>query len=215
MGIEIREGWAEQDEARPGVKDYRGLFLKNPPGEYPEIIVTCHLPWRYWGHWAVGGVHPCEGEECRHCRSGQGAQLRYVFDVWRPSERRELVWETTEAVAVLVREVSGGTTTLRGLPLQLGKTSTSSRSRTSVVLWREGELAVMRLCPCDVDGVPELPHTIDSRAVLREWWAYLRSLEPKADESAFAPRSPQGGPVSTVLETSTLPNSTDPTCKVR
>lgn len=171
MGIEALEGWGERGEVHTQ-RDYRTPFLRVAPGEYVHIIVTCHMPWRYPGHWGVGGIDPCGGDECEFCRQGIGAQMRYVFDVYHATERRELVWETGESLALCVRALANGAASIRGLPLELHKASASERSRTICAPWAEGNMELMRLFPVDVDLNPEIPHSIDSRRILREWWAW-------------------------------------------
>jgi len=77
-------------------------------------------------------MFPCIGEECDFCKDGVGSQVRYVLAVIETSSRRAGLIEFGKSNGQLIRDWTLRNNGLRGMRIEVSKTSKSIQSRTIV-----------------------------------------------------------------------------------
>lgn len=99
-----------------------------------ELVVLCERPLWYVGHYHRGRMVPCLGDDCRLCRDGVGAQVRYVISAAEVSTRRVGLLEVGRGVGLQLRDWAAACGRLRGLWLELTKQTSAKQSRMEVSL---------------------------------------------------------------------------------
>lgn len=77
----VSEGWGDPARERG---EQASSWLHVPASGSIEVVMINPAPVRYRGHWIAGQMVGCKQVGCEWCDRRVGAQVRYVFRVWRP-----------------------------------------------------------------------------------------------------------------------------------
>lgn len=124
------EGW-DMPVQFEGWSDFH--WWKVPANRVLVLVCLSEGPVWYSGHFLKGRMEPCQGEGCRSCREGVGAQARYIFVCLEPLARKVGLLEVSRSVALEFREIAEGRGALRGLTFEIGKHTRHKQSRMEVV----------------------------------------------------------------------------------
>lgn len=147
-----------------------------------RFTILCTDPVNYAGHYRKGRMVPCAGDMCPLCATGVGGQARYVFSVVEWSERRVGLLELGRGHALQVQEFAGANGGLRGVSIEIERSSLPKQSRVDVRM-------VQDPVPLDFQRLegPDL-----ARAVRSTWQRQVRITldenEPAAPHKSSAGR---------------------------
>lgn len=94
----IQEGFAEDSRAVA-----RWFHLRNIDGQIMTIVANNFVHFR--GHYIDRKMRLCDGDNCRFCAADVGNQRRYVFDVVLLPGGNQALYETSESVALQIRDI--------------------------------------------------------------------------------------------------------------
>jgi hypothetical protein len=123
-------GWDLPAEVREAV-DFHWFHVV--PGRSLVLTVLSDAPVWYVGHYQGRRMRRCMGESCELCAQGLGSQVRYVLGAVEVATRTVGVIEMGKSNALLVRSWAGRNGGLRGMTLELSKSSSHKQSRMELL----------------------------------------------------------------------------------
>lgn len=99
-----------------------------------RFTILCVSPVHYAGHFSKGRMVPCAGDDCPLCSKGLGTQARYVFSVVEWQTRRIGLLELGRGHALQIQDWMPQAGGLRGLTIELQRSSHSKQSRVDMTL---------------------------------------------------------------------------------
>jgi hypothetical protein len=172
------EGWTPPGCVRDMVEFH---WFHVPVGTSLMMCVLSGEPVWYIGHFDQGRMRRCRGDLCRMCVDGVGRQIRYVVSAVELTTRRLGVLELGTAPMMVLRDAALARGALRGLVIELGRSSRSKHARLDLVVVDE--------CP---PGWAVTMEALDCRFVLDRTWDREVGVQGKA---VSADRGRVGPPV--------------------
>lgn len=127
MGVGV--GW----DLPPGSEPWTSFHWFQPSTRATLVLVILNdQPVWYTGHFVAGRMCPCTGAGCEYCDAGIGAQVRYAFAVAETTSRRAGLIEFGVSNGQLIHDWVHRRMTLRGMVIEVTKSSTHRQSRTNV-----------------------------------------------------------------------------------
>ena len=148
IGFDLPEGMAREETwtwFHPNGQEALGL------------LIISEAPVAYTGHYARGRMRPCVGECCPLCEKNIGKQARYVFSAVRIRDGKVGILELGRPAALVVRDLAQARGRIKGLAIELFRTSESKHSRIEVKAF-EGIVPkpFLNFQPLDVSRVLEV-----------------------------------------------------------
>jgi hypothetical protein len=125
----IGQGWELPEGAEPWSSFH--WFQASTRG-IMDLVILGEDPCWYTGHYSGRRMFPCSGEGCAFCAEGIGSQVRYVLAVVETSSRRAGLIEFGKSNGQLIRDWTARNNGLRGMRIEVSKTSKNVQSRTIV-----------------------------------------------------------------------------------
>jgi hypothetical protein len=172
------DGW-DMPAASNAWNDF--TWFKVPASRTLVLVMLSESPVWYAGHFWRQRMRPCQGENCKLCADGVGAQLRYVLVGMEVSIGTVGLIELSRTVALELRDLGDKYNGLRGLCVEIGKVSHSKNSRMSVVAHPGHEIIGW--------ASKEMP---DIRTALRNTWLKAGEIVPSGFEEVPNPIIPRG-----------------------
>jgi hypothetical protein len=172
-------------EGNDGWTDWTWFHARH--GMSTSFTILCMAPVNYAGHFSKGRMVPCAGEDCPLCARGLGSQARYVFSVVEWSTRRVGLLELGRGHALQIQDWIPANGSLRGLSIELERSSHSKQSRVDMRLVGDSTPLFFQ----HLEG-PDL-----ARAVKSTW---QRAASQSLDESLPGKSRQRGEPVEVSRE---------------
>lgn len=125
----VGSGWELPESAEPWSNFH--WFQASTRGVL-DFVILGEEPFWYTGHYAGRRMYPCAGDGCEMCKEGVGSQVRYVLAVVETSGRRVGLIEFGKSNGQLIRDWTARNNGLRGMRIEVSKTTKSVQSRTVV-----------------------------------------------------------------------------------
>ena len=120
----------EKGFAEPEKIAVRWYHLKDDfPGKMTIINDNyCH----FWGHYFDKRMRVCNENNCVFCASGIGRQRRYIFDIVLLNDGNQYLYETSETIALQIRDIISNTRTEGRIFFEVRRLSPSKHSNCKV-----------------------------------------------------------------------------------
>lgn len=122
-------------EGNDGWTDWTWFHARYPMAT--RLTILCEAPANYSGHYRKGRMVGCVGDRCPLCENGLGSQARYVFSVVEWETRRVGLLELGRGQALRVQEFAEAAGSLRGVSIEIVRSSVKKQSGLDLVLISE------------------------------------------------------------------------------